>query len=435
MDSDSRSSGIDMYRETPSLAPINRTPAEILCYIFAFTLPSASHASSRTVHNGGFHSAGSEPRILASPWILGQVCSRWRALSVAFPALWTSISVSSNLMARHLTMLECQLRRTAAVPLNIYLRFGAAGCSSPEFDFFLPMLVSRSARWRELHLDNTLWHPHKAFEALTSASLPLLESVVFSGGQPEYLENYALFQHAPALRSIALRSRGMHFIRKLPLPWTQLTCLNLSPLSSTTGFNPILEDSLPELCNLPCLRRLAVSQSWLLGPVVTPALRSLYTTGPIEPVLSFIDRSRCAHSLSDLTLVECPSSAQTVIALLQQTANLGSLRIQPTSAPAELIASLKHLCPRLTSLSWADLDDTLGDEAFADLVIARRRYSDSGTVQRLQFAALYAGQRRRMSDRKRLRSLTNIEVVILSGTEGHPPVAQWRDFCLWEGKA
>ncbi|KAJ7123456.1 hypothetical protein C8R44DRAFT_620673, partial [Mycena epipterygia] len=55
---------------------INRFPPEILSLIFLFTLPSHEDI------------LGEDIPWLAGPWLVSQVCSRWRDVALSFPSLW-----------------------------------------------------------------------------------------------------------------------------------------------------------------------------------------------------------------------------------------------------------------------------------------------------------------------------------------------------------
>ncbi|KAJ7603923.1 hypothetical protein FB45DRAFT_767776, partial [Roridomyces roridus] len=60
------------------LSPVRSLPSEILGEIFAWTLPTVAEASDRTSFK--FHH---------SPWNLTHVCSRWRAIAISTPSLWS----------------------------------------------------------------------------------------------------------------------------------------------------------------------------------------------------------------------------------------------------------------------------------------------------------------------------------------------------------
>ncbi|KAJ7117629.1 hypothetical protein C8R44DRAFT_555445, partial [Mycena epipterygia] len=65
-------------QNTAILSPLRRMPPELLCEIFSWTLPSVREALQRrrfdTKH---------------SPWVLTQICSRWRAIALSTASLWS----------------------------------------------------------------------------------------------------------------------------------------------------------------------------------------------------------------------------------------------------------------------------------------------------------------------------------------------------------
>ncbi|KAJ6580756.1 hypothetical protein B0H19DRAFT_982308, partial [Mycena capillaripes] len=69
-------------RNKAILSPIRRIPPEVLGEVFSWTLPSITDALSR----GRFD-------MEASPWVLTQICSRWRAISLSTSSLWSCITI------------------------------------------------------------------------------------------------------------------------------------------------------------------------------------------------------------------------------------------------------------------------------------------------------------------------------------------------------
>ncbi|KAJ6580254.1 hypothetical protein B0H10DRAFT_1689811, partial [Mycena sp. CBHHK59/15] len=63
------------------LSPVRRLSPEILCEIFAFTLPYTAHV--------GGHGKDVEK----SPWYLGHVSRDWRTIAIAYGSLWSSVEV------------------------------------------------------------------------------------------------------------------------------------------------------------------------------------------------------------------------------------------------------------------------------------------------------------------------------------------------------
>ncbi|KAJ7894808.1 hypothetical protein B0H13DRAFT_1624636, partial [Mycena leptocephala] len=64
------------------LSVVRRIPAEIICEIFAWTLPCT-----------GTRRIGRNHTIEQAPWRLGHICQRWRAAALGYSALWSAISL------------------------------------------------------------------------------------------------------------------------------------------------------------------------------------------------------------------------------------------------------------------------------------------------------------------------------------------------------
>ncbi|KAJ7605341.1 hypothetical protein FB45DRAFT_699224, partial [Roridomyces roridus] len=58
---------------------LKRIPPEMVAEIFSLTVPSP------------WEMAGFRSREKHSPWILGHICSRWRAVALSTPSLWSLI--------------------------------------------------------------------------------------------------------------------------------------------------------------------------------------------------------------------------------------------------------------------------------------------------------------------------------------------------------
>ncbi|KAG6900090.1 hypothetical protein C0993_002938 [Termitomyces sp. T159_Od127] len=82
-----------------ALAPHKRLAPELLSEIFLHCMSATSSSSTLNI----------PPKITDTPWVLGQICSGWRAVSRADPRLWrpTKISIHDKL-PRHLAR-ACEL--------------------------------------------------------------------------------------------------------------------------------------------------------------------------------------------------------------------------------------------------------------------------------------------------------------------------------------
>lgn len=91
-------------------APIDRLPPEIFSYIFEYVVQPDS---DRTVKS---QKAATER--IPEMWALlalSQVCSRWRAIALQTPTLWTHVD------NRHEATLEAYLNRSGTMPLRLHM--------------------------------------------------------------------------------------------------------------------------------------------------------------------------------------------------------------------------------------------------------------------------------------------------------------------------
>ncbi|KAJ7889729.1 hypothetical protein B0H13DRAFT_2666105 [Mycena leptocephala] len=438
-----------VLRSTEAAPPVALIPPEVLCYIFTCVLP-VQKATSPAIPTHR-RRTWREPWVLGGPWIIGQVCSRWREVALALPTLWTSITVANNLSPRQFFLLKTQLARTGSAPINLLIRFTSGArsqFSEDEFDLFLAMLVSHSTRWRALHLEfDNGWLPPAAFAPLNGQTLPVLEELIFSG-RVRLIRNYDFFKSTPALRRVVLGSLGGPPMPDIPLPWAQITSYKGTNPSPTTNLRILAAAANLVECDidvgnetapsdvlrhgfltLPLLRRLSLSWPSLLDCLTAPALQSLYVVGPAQNILPFLDRSCCTSTLAELTLTQCFSPASDITALLRCTRGLTSLALDLHTPPADIVVALTApdcVCPNLGSLSWADFDDALDRSAFADMVVSR--CMDVDGVRPLHSVAHYAGRRRIKGAGLLLRALPALEVLFLNAKKGRSAVARWRGY-------
>ncbi|KAF8211008.1 hypothetical protein K438DRAFT_1569312, partial [Mycena galopus ATCC 62051] len=69
-------------RNKAILSPLRRMPPEVLSQIFAWTLPSIGDV----LRVGKIDTT-------QSPWLLTQISSRWRAISLGIPSLWSRVAI------------------------------------------------------------------------------------------------------------------------------------------------------------------------------------------------------------------------------------------------------------------------------------------------------------------------------------------------------
>ncbi|KAJ6580827.1 hypothetical protein B0H19DRAFT_894028, partial [Mycena capillaripes] len=69
-------------RNNAILSPLRRIPTELLSEIFQWTLPSLNDQWMRNRLD-----------MADSPWVLTRISSRWRAVSLSTPSLWSRITI------------------------------------------------------------------------------------------------------------------------------------------------------------------------------------------------------------------------------------------------------------------------------------------------------------------------------------------------------
>lgn len=94
-----------------ALSPLSAVPVEILQYIFRLYLP----------HEGDGSIDGTDEEFvrerLASSITLSHVCSSWRVVSLAMPALWNKICIDQNQ-----TALSALARRSKNLPIDLFIK-------------------------------------------------------------------------------------------------------------------------------------------------------------------------------------------------------------------------------------------------------------------------------------------------------------------------
>ncbi|KAK7055766.1 hypothetical protein R3P38DRAFT_3304868 [Favolaschia claudopus] len=424
--------------------PITSIPSEILCYIFTL-VPVSPRTDSSPIPVVGPRGS----RVLSGPWIFGQVCSQWRALALAFPALWTPLTIfATTLTAREYNLLHVQLERTREAPLDLHIRF--AYYSGKEFDTLLHDLVNHSQRWRSLHFeaDGSRAFQSEAFSTLGPDSLPLLQELVFGGTRADTLTKYDFFKDAPALRRVVLGAQGGAQVWPIVLPWAQLTVYKATYPQPAKHFHILaLASNLVEcdidggysqrddishvLCTLPKLRRLAISKPSLLRQLRAPALQSLYSVGPVEDVLAFLDSSGSVSTLRELTLSECRVPTHELLDLFGRTHGLIKLAVDPVSPLAFNKTMLSAfmapdcLCKNLGSISVTDFKDELDRHAFADMIASRCQNLPG--IRRPYFVGVYSGRVRMKTAGHRIREL-GMEVELMTSRLGKQAVRDWRGY-------
>ncbi|KAJ6592373.1 hypothetical protein B0H19DRAFT_975327, partial [Mycena capillaripes] len=132
---------VQLYKNI--LAPVRRMPSELVCEIFGWTLPRTTAFTEDTLE---------QPPVPQLSWYLGHVSRSWRNISLAYPLLWSTITVFHSY--RHpqatsrLPIIQTQLLRSANAPLTVDFRWWED--KIPEATSLLSALLTHSNRWESL---------------------------------------------------------------------------------------------------------------------------------------------------------------------------------------------------------------------------------------------------------------------------------------------
>ncbi|KAJ7291941.1 hypothetical protein C8J57DRAFT_1588756 [Mycena rebaudengoi] len=367
--------------------PISTLPSELICEIFFWTLPEKNYLPVPT-----------SAQLKGSPWIWGHICRQWRALALAYSALWSSITVlvrESTSRVCAIPILKAQLRRSGDSLLDVFIIGNVS--YTPENAELLRMLVGCCGRWRFLYT-----------EVLGPIFSPIRNSL-------------------PLLKELAVILASSSWTPDLILPWAQLTEYNGS-------FPPL--DHFRHLGAAPNLVNCDINvQTYDRYP------HELYLIGACDTVQPFLDRSSCV--LTRLTLSMCDSH-NIIIPLLHSTPSLSTIQIDffgDAKGMSSLISALTIdadsggpcLCPNLTSISWTDRKCVLSHYAFADLVQSRWWVSDTTHCRRLRSVEILLGRARIFTARTSGRRMEvfcdeGLEVSIQNRRRVPAAIAKWRNW-------
>lgn len=248
-----------------ALAPHKRLAPELLSEIFLHCIPTTSPYSTLDI----------PPKVTAAPWVLGQVCAGWRAISRADPRLWglTKISIYDRL-PRNLAH-ACELLPPVA-RLSVTFSGPAA--------LVTVALVPYLRRIQDLTLRMPISGYDQFFQNVSPSHFVALQSVDFSiiNGASEdtalrWERSGGVFSLASRLRQVKIETAGGFPIQMLGLPSENITSLDISGIkdldaqtvicilrdcpwleSLDVTFSPYDADSFGRTLCLPCLQSLRV---------------------------------------------------------------------------------------------------------------------------------------------------------------------------------
>ncbi|KAL0945299.1 hypothetical protein HGRIS_000805 [Hohenbuehelia grisea] len=110
--------------------------------------------------------------------IISHVCSRWRAVILSMPSLWSTISVRGPRGSSH-HRLEAHLERSAMFPLSLHFvsNLFTAEQSVGNIKDNMVLTIVHAQRWKSVQLHLTYEHARPILDVLQSTSFPSLESL------------------------------------------------------------------------------------------------------------------------------------------------------------------------------------------------------------------------------------------------------------------
>ncbi|KAJ7905227.1 hypothetical protein B0H13DRAFT_1716755 [Mycena leptocephala] len=380
---------------TAVVSPLRRVPAELMCEIFAWTLPCTRLIDGQMVEQ--------------PPWYLGHISRPWRNISLTYSSFWSSITVMHSLRHPHdtispLAMVETQLLRSGNAALAVDFTWWTSKDEAIAAAAFLNPLLSHSNRWASLRFDCGGHCGDFLLDVLYQAKgrLPQLKKLEFTHRGDDASVPLDIFSIAPSLREVLLTNPGFEYNSPpLLIPWRQITRLRgvfrpsqlevLAAASNLVECALGIDDWVGVLANvgtiipLPHLRRLYTERGDLLAHLAAPRLEYL-SCDTLDTALSFVIRSACR--LTTLVLTH-RWSVEDLIPVLENIPSLEQFLLQANTTDAmdnnhvmtamTLSGSSQDLCPNLTSFAFG-LAKHMGP-GFRDVFVrmARSRIQPDGS--------------------------------------------------------
>ncbi|KAJ6584419.1 hypothetical protein B0H19DRAFT_386422 [Mycena capillaripes] len=375
-----------------AIAPIRKLPTELLLEIFTEALGSCFGIKD----------------VLR----ICQVCAYWKQLACTTPKLWTMLLPIKTKKPAYVAMTKTFLERSAPLPIPISFMYDNESFAPALVEF----LYNLAPRWWSFTLCNpslTLWNSSLSkLQKLPLDSLKSLEEVTLRSyiDIPTYEPKIKAFLYAPRLHTVDLAVRRIsHF----PMPWAQLTDLNLDGGSGQTcldillqcrnivvakflGMKPWIQPppSAPTTV-LPRLNHLEVAfveSSGLGGDHITsfftrldlPALTSLNVMPEFENVLESADFApflRRSPNIQHLTINHSNLLEPTdLISILLAVPHLVELDIDLCMSCIDdtvleflrySVTHTIHSVPRLQELHFGDIGCDFQESALKDMIKSR----------------------------------------------------------------
>ncbi|KAJ7937908.1 hypothetical protein B0H13DRAFT_1943528 [Mycena leptocephala] len=283
------------------LSPARRIPKELVRHIFCFTIPPPESIQ--------MFAYGLATCQLEVPWILGQICSHWRAVAIAYEQLWDLVpicfapAVGPAASAHPLDAINEQLKRTHLFRL---IFVGGSSRRDDEERIFRH-LAQHSTRWKELHL-----HMPNVSSLLgfVDSEMPALRTVALYQHDRTQQSLISIFHDVSSLRDfrsnvpcVTFPTQALTHYGFRATQARHLQCLSLAANLVEADVDIIEDDDADEMAprgiTLPQLQRVSVSAACILRHLQAPSLLQLSVSliqGPesTQCIHDFLGRSACS---------------------------------------------------------------------------------------------------------------------------------------------
>ncbi|EEB89405.1 hypothetical protein MPER_12498 [Moniliophthora perniciosa FA553] len=213
------------------LHPIRRLPDDVLAHIFQ-TCVEGDFDYLQEIEPDDPDRYPGMLNTLRSPWVLGQVCRRWRSLTLSLPQFWTYFDIGwkyaddvTEYDSQLEPLLALQLQRCRDLPLTVSYYGEGADDPYASNQRLLMVLCSRSFQWANVTIRgdiagfNHLLPYRGLFPYLQQLHLYMEEDEWDDEDEEAYV-----FQDAPSLRQVTIAGDHAAFTStSAQLPWTKIT--------------------------------------------------------------------------------------------------------------------------------------------------------------------------------------------------------------------
>ncbi|KAF7371132.1 F-box domain-containing protein [Mycena sanguinolenta] len=438
-------------RNKATLSPLRRMPAELLDEIFLWT---CEFSNRRALSRGKFD--------LVLPWVLTWVSSRWRAVAISSPSLWSLVlldfsSQTPNMLPQYLLpLVEARIQRSQKLRIHFY---GSHATDARPQTQMLELLSRHASQWEELSI------------GIVPGIIPLLASlrdrltslkrlwIQWEGSESQKTECIDCFHTASSLVDVGIFNEysfipttyPTHLLTRYQLdgPWKTHRGLlkaapNLVEARIEISFDQWEADS-EEIVHL-LLQRLYISHPNVLPSLTLPSLEGVAFWVANEDnidlpklLASFVDRSACP--LQRLCLRGFPN-AEALVQVLQRVPSIAELVIINSEPEAfeQINAIIKALtvsesrtvAPQLRRLFFGCEEKTFVDYA-AYLEMLRSRWKSADCMLTGAALLIDSGPRPGRATRRGLHALRleGLDLVLAKGPQAGNDVYVWAYAVSW----